>query len=134
MLTHSPPATVTGLTIGADNYLLKYEHHQRQNENDIRRQARNDLAKQGVIATETEIRRWKERKEAEIKRNEENASAGASASASVDGKASTNAGAALNASETQTGLDNKASQATTAATAATPSPTVEVPPAEKAQE
>jgi hypothetical protein len=28
----------------------------------MRRQARNELAKEGIIATETEIRKWKARK------------------------------------------------------------------------
>lgn len=55
-------AGVFGLTIGADNYLLRYESHQRLEENDMRRQARNELAKEGIIATETEIRKWKARR------------------------------------------------------------------------
>ncbi len=55
-------AGVFGMTIGADNHLLRYESHQRIEENDIRRQARNELAREGIIATETEIRKWKARK------------------------------------------------------------------------
>lgn len=56
--------------MGADNYLLKYESQQRYQENELRRKARNDLARQGIIATESEIRRWKQRKEAEIREAE----------------------------------------------------------------
>lgn len=63
-------ASVTGLVMGADNYLLKYESQQRYQENELRRKARNDLARQGIIATESEIRRWKQRKEAEIREAE----------------------------------------------------------------
>ncbi len=59
-------SSVFGLTIGADNYLLRYEGQQRIEENDLRRQARNELAREGIIATETEIRRWKARREQKI--------------------------------------------------------------------
>ena len=44
---------------GAEKYLLRFESQQRETENDMRRQARNDLARQGIIATETEIKKWK---------------------------------------------------------------------------
>jgi len=50
------------MTIEADNHLLRYESHQRLEENELRRQARNELAREGMIATETEIRRWKARR------------------------------------------------------------------------
>jgi hypothetical protein len=53
------------MVINADNYLLRFESQQRLTENDIRRQARNELATRGVIATETEIRKWKAQKEVE---------------------------------------------------------------------
>ncbi|WVW86659.1 hypothetical protein I302_108713 [Kwoniella bestiolae CBS 10118] len=53
-------ATIFGLVVGADNHLLKYETHLREAENDIRRQARAALAMQGTIASETEIRKWRE--------------------------------------------------------------------------
>lgn len=33
----------------------------RKQENDIRRQARNALAREGIIATEGEIRKWREK-------------------------------------------------------------------------
>lgn len=52
-------ASIFGLVIGADNYLLQYESSLRAAENDIRRQARNALAREGRIATEGEIRRWR---------------------------------------------------------------------------
>lgn len=61
-----PSAAICGLVIGADKYLLKYEYAQREAENAMRREARNALAKKGIIATETEIRRWKAERAAEI--------------------------------------------------------------------
>lgn len=44
-----------------DDYLLRYESGMRKAENDIRRQARNALAREGIIATEGEIRKWREK-------------------------------------------------------------------------
>ncbi|KAL1412981.1 hypothetical protein Q8F55_000730 [Vanrija albida] len=55
--------TIFGLVVGADDYLLKYEQDQRTVENAIRREARNALALQGIIATEGEIRKWRKAKE-----------------------------------------------------------------------
>jgi hypothetical protein len=42
----------------ADTHLLEHETTVRRSANDDRRKARNALALQGKIATETEIRRW----------------------------------------------------------------------------
>ncbi|KAK8849474.1 hypothetical protein IAR55_004807 [Kwoniella newhampshirensis] len=53
-------ATIFGLVVGADNHLLQYEHGLREAENEIRRQARASLALEGRIATESEIRGWRE--------------------------------------------------------------------------
>ncbi|GMK56387.1 hypothetical protein CspeluHIS016_0302270 [Cutaneotrichosporon spelunceum] len=58
-------SAIFGLCLGADEYLLKYEAGQRERENAIRREARNALAARGIIATETEIRRWKAERQAE---------------------------------------------------------------------
>lgn len=44
---------------------MKYESAQRDAENAIRREARNALASKGIIATETEIRRWRAARQAE---------------------------------------------------------------------
>ncbi|CAD6582558.1 MAG: hypothetical protein TREMPRED_003320 [Tremellales sp. Tagirdzhanova-0007] len=63
-------ASVTGLIVGADNYLVPYEQDVRRVENSIRRQARNDLARQGKIATEGEIRGWREAREKEDARGD----------------------------------------------------------------
>ncbi|KLT41367.1 hypothetical protein CC85DRAFT_237721, partial [Cutaneotrichosporon oleaginosum] len=57
-------SSIFGLVIGADDYLLKYESAQRDAENAIRREARNALASKGIIATETEIRRWRAQRQA----------------------------------------------------------------------
>ncbi|TXT06309.1 uncharacterized protein COLE_05640 [Cutaneotrichosporon oleaginosum] len=58
-------SSIFGLVIGADDYLLKYESAQRDAENAIRREARNALASKGIIATETEIRRWRAQRQAD---------------------------------------------------------------------
>jgi len=54
--------TISGLVFGAENALLAHEAARRYEENSIRREARVDLARRGIIPTETEIRRWKESK------------------------------------------------------------------------
>ncbi|OBZ76194.1 hypothetical protein A0H81_03587 [Grifola frondosa] len=51
--------TVYGLVIGADRALLSHEVEQRQAEHAIRREARIDLARRGLVATETEIEKWR---------------------------------------------------------------------------
>lgn len=53
---------------GAEKYLLRYEHQQREGENELRRLARNELAKKGVIASETEIRKWRLERDAKLER------------------------------------------------------------------
>ena len=48
------------MCIHAENALQKFELQQRLHENSIRREARIDLARRGLVATETEIAKWKE--------------------------------------------------------------------------
>lgn len=52
--------TMCGLIFGAEDALLAHEAERRREENIIRREARYDLARRGLIATETEIAKWKE--------------------------------------------------------------------------
>ncbi|CDO74060.1 hypothetical protein BN946_scf185043.g110 [Trametes cinnabarina] len=52
--------SVFGLCIHAENALQSHELEQRRRENTIRREARLDLARRGLVATETEIAKWKE--------------------------------------------------------------------------
>jgi len=52
--------TICGLVFGAENALLAHQAERRREENIIRREARYDLARRGLIATETEIAKWKE--------------------------------------------------------------------------
>ena len=47
------------MTFGAENALLAHEAVKRKEENIIRRQARMDLARQGLLGTETEIAKWR---------------------------------------------------------------------------
>lgn len=49
-----------GLVLGADNALLSHEKDQRRTETALRREARIDLAKRGLVGTETEIAKWKD--------------------------------------------------------------------------
>jgi len=51
---------MSGLVFGAENALLAHEAERRHEENIVRREARYDLARRGLIATETEIAKWKE--------------------------------------------------------------------------
>jgi hypothetical protein len=53
-------SAVFGFTMSADNALLKFEARQRIEESAIRKEARMELAKRGLVPTETEIARWRE--------------------------------------------------------------------------
>lgn len=59
--------TIFGLVLSADNALLAHESERRLSENKIRREARIDLARRGLVGTETEIRKWRaERDETDV--------------------------------------------------------------------
>ena len=51
---------IFGLTLSADNALLKFEARQRIVEAAVRKEARIELAKRGLVPTETEIAKWRE--------------------------------------------------------------------------
>jgi len=51
--------TIFGLVIGAENALLSHEAERRQTESTLRKEARIELARRGLVATETEIAKWK---------------------------------------------------------------------------
>ncbi|KAF9057758.1 hypothetical protein BJ165DRAFT_1334721 [Panaeolus papilionaceus] len=51
--------TVTGLVFYAEHALLEHENIRRREENIIRKEARLDLARRGLVPTETEIAKWK---------------------------------------------------------------------------
>jgi hypothetical protein len=57
--------TIVGLVFGAERALFEHENKKRREENIIRREARLDLARKGLIGTETEIANWKAEKELE---------------------------------------------------------------------
>ncbi|CCM01701.1 uncharacterized protein FIBRA_03765 [Fibroporia radiculosa] len=54
--------TIFGLVIGAENALLSHEAERRRTETALRQEARIGLARRGLVATETEIARWKAEK------------------------------------------------------------------------
>ncbi|KAM5535632.1 hypothetical protein V8D89_010619 [Ganoderma adspersum] len=53
-------SAIFGLVIYAENALQAHEREERLRENSIRREARLALARRGLVATETEIAKWKE--------------------------------------------------------------------------
>ncbi|KAI5120501.1 hypothetical protein M0805_000086 [Coniferiporia weirii] len=60
-----------GLVTHADSALLAHEHGQRVTETRVRKEARIDLAKRGLVATETEIAKWKEERAARLQAERE---------------------------------------------------------------
>lgn len=54
------PVTIFGLCVGADTVLLNHEASQRSEENYIRNRARTELGRQGIVASETEIMKWRD--------------------------------------------------------------------------
>ncbi|KAH9943060.1 uncharacterized protein BXZ73DRAFT_87491 [Epithele typhae] len=55
--------SVFGLCIHAENALQAHELEQRLRENSVRREARLDLARRGLVATESEIAKWRAERE-----------------------------------------------------------------------
>lgn len=51
--------TISGLVFSAESALIQHENKRRREENILRREARFDLARRGLIGTETEIANWK---------------------------------------------------------------------------
>ncbi|PLW18906.1 hypothetical protein PCANC_11562 [Puccinia coronata f. sp. avenae] len=60
-------ATMSGMVIWADYYLLRHEKKIRRADDMMRRQARQELGERGIIATETELNKWKQEQLANIK-------------------------------------------------------------------
>lgn len=51
--------TIFGFVVGADTVLLNHEGQERTEEDLVRTVARRELARKGIMASETEIERWK---------------------------------------------------------------------------
>ncbi|KAJ4472298.1 hypothetical protein J3R30DRAFT_1062918 [Lentinula aciculospora] len=51
---------IAGVVFGAERALIAHEAQRRLEENTIRRTARLELTKKGIIPTETEIAKWRE--------------------------------------------------------------------------
>ncbi|KAF9779489.1 hypothetical protein BJ322DRAFT_1013305 [Thelephora terrestris] len=51
---------VFGFTLSADQALLRFETRRRIEDSAIRKEARMELAKRGLVPTETEIAKWRE--------------------------------------------------------------------------
>ncbi|KAA1132701.1 hypothetical protein PGTUg99_016443 [Puccinia graminis f. sp. tritici] len=60
-------ATMSGMVIWADYYLLRHEKKIRRADDMMRRQARKELGERGIIATETELNKWKQEQLASIR-------------------------------------------------------------------
>lgn len=63
--------TIFGFVVGADTVLLNHEGRQRGEEDLIRGVARRELAKKGILASETAIERWKEETRERLIREQE---------------------------------------------------------------
>jgi hypothetical protein len=61
--TEEDVVTIFGLVVTADDALLKYEARHRSEINALRKEARIDLARRGIVPTETALRRWQAERE-----------------------------------------------------------------------
>ena len=62
--------TIFGLVFGAESALIEHENIRRREENILRREARLDLARRGLVGTETEIANWKAEREKVLERGQ----------------------------------------------------------------
>ncbi|KZT26970.1 hypothetical protein NEOLEDRAFT_1062065 [Neolentinus lepideus HHB14362 ss-1] len=58
--------TIYGLVVCADTALLSHEADRRMAEMALRKEARLDLSRRGLVPTETEIAKWKAEREAAL--------------------------------------------------------------------
>ncbi|UZJ53400.1 hypothetical protein CBS101457_002720 [Exobasidium rhododendri] len=63
--------TIFGFVVGADTVLLNHEGVQRTEEDLIRTVARRELAKKGIIGSESEIEKWKDQTRERLLRERE---------------------------------------------------------------
>ncbi|CAD6893787.1 unnamed protein product [Tilletia controversa] len=81
-------ATIFGLVVGADTVLLNHESQERSEEHAIRNRARLELGRRGIVASESEIEKWKEQVRREYWEKQD-AAAAAGAGAGAAGSKST---------------------------------------------
>jgi len=65
--------TIFGLVVTADNVLLKHEARRRAEISALRKEARIDFARRGIIPTETAFREWQAEREKAEESSAENA-------------------------------------------------------------
>jgi hypothetical protein len=70
----SRTVAVTGLVFEAESALMSYEREMRVTETALRKEARIDLARRGLVGTESEIAKWKAERQSSL----EGASGGSS--------------------------------------------------------
>ncbi|OCB84476.1 hypothetical protein A7U60_g8462 [Sanghuangporus baumii] len=71
----APAVVCTGLVFYAEDKLQTHEAATRIKEGRLRREARIDLARRGLVGTETEIAKWKEEREARLREEQAQAQA-----------------------------------------------------------
>jgi hypothetical protein len=63
ILTKLRPVTMFGLVVTADDVLLKHEAKRRSEIGALRKEACRDLARRGIVPTETALRGWQAERE-----------------------------------------------------------------------
>ena len=61
-----PTVVCTGLVLQGESALIAHEYEVRKQESRLRREARLDLARRGIVGTETEIAKWQDERAARL--------------------------------------------------------------------
>ncbi|GAA5923883.1 hypothetical protein JCM1841_001424 [Sporobolomyces salmonicolor] len=87
--------TIFGMVTHADHYLLNWEQEHRVASERWRTQARNELSAQGLVPSETAMRRWKEDYDARLRETVDSAPAAATPPPAVEAAAAEQQSAVL---------------------------------------